>query len=355
MLTEKIGGFQMDHKPTFLEIQAKNRRLADIKRGQAYFQKLDSLAERQWNKNTPHNSAGQRQIISIRPLTDSQQHKLKSRQLMLKPELGNRRIHSERPREPDSVVKDELFHADPTVLRHKMMPINQLLEKGHNEKTTERIGVYNKWGSGIHPLEEKVTLKSSDMAPHFEPFRFRDSVKHVVKPAPKHFQPMSRVALQKDRQIKIHTNFMSRNGVVNINPGLEQWPDLDSRQDTFIREPERLQKEKTAIFMNRVDKMIDPFHDNVEVASSDEECIGSASASISNLSDVQECDVLRSTKGRDFNIVQKLPLYPKYITQPNQKNRRRNLTFPKFLMELNKQPMGSSRKCKIWVNSLETI
>lgn len=362
MLTENIGGVRMDSKPTFQQIQARNRRLADIRRGQAYFQKLDSLAERQWNKNTPHNSAGQRQLVSIRPLTDSQQHKSKNRHLMLKPDFENNRIHSERPRGSDRILHEGFFHSDSSVPRQNVINDNKnqstYFRNGCADKVTEPTAIFNKWGSGIHPLDEKVTLTNNDMTPHYEPFRFRDSVKHVVKPMPKHFKPMSRVNHHKERQSKVHTNFMSRNGMVNINPGLEQWPELESesKQNTFIREPDLLQKEKTVIFMNRVDKILDPFrqhNDKMEITSSDEECIGSTSPSISDISDVK--DVLRSSKRRDVCIFQTLPLYPKYITQPQQKKRIKNLTFPNFLTELNKQPMGASRKCKIWVNNLETI
>lgn len=366
MGSENVQIIRNEHKPTFLEIQARNRRLADIRRGQTYFQKIDSLAERQWNKNTPHDSAGRRQVVTIRPLTDTQNTKSQNRQLMLNNGFEKKRIHSERPRGSERIVEEELFLVNSTTPRQKV-PLDSrnhspYFRNGHAEKISERLGIFNQWGSGVHPLDEKVTLTSSDLMPQFEPFRFRDSVKHVHKPTPKQYMPMSRAAHEKDRQIKVHTNFLSRNGLVNINPELEQWPEMDaeSRQRSFVRDPELLQRERTTAFMNRLDKMIDPFKqqtDKMELTSSNEECEGSPPPSISDLTEVNPINNsnVRYSKGRrSFEVIQKLPLYPKYITQP-QKPRRKNLTFSKLLIELNRQPMGASRKCKIWVNNLERV
>jgi hypothetical protein len=39
--------------------------------------------------------------------------------------------------------------------------------------------------------------------------------------------PMSRAGHEKDRVLKVHTNFLSRNGVVDIIPELEQWPEIE--------------------------------------------------------------------------------------------------------------------------------
>jgi hypothetical protein len=52
MLSEHVRS-----KPTFLETQQRTRRLADIKRGKQCFQKIDSLAKKQWIRNTPRDSA----------------------------------------------------------------------------------------------------------------------------------------------------------------------------------------------------------------------------------------------------------------------------------------------------------
>lgn len=358
MLSENVRS-----KPTFLETQQRTRRLADIKRGKAFFQKIDSLAEKQWIRNTPRDSAGRRQIVTIRPLTDTQHTKSKYKQLMYKNDIENKRVHSERQRPPERMVADDTPLVDSTAPRQNVPldlrnPQSPYFRNGYAEKIGERLGVYNKWGSVVHPLDEKVTLTDNDLAPMFEPFRFRDSIKHVFKPTPKHYMPMSRAGHEKDRVLKVHTNFLSRNGVVDIIPELEQWPEIedDSLQKSFIQDSNLLQKEKTSVFMNRVNKMIDPYKqwtDNMEITSSDEECKGSPSASISDLSEINK-NIPRSSKSRDVGIVQKLPLYPKYITQP-QRTRRKNLTFSKLLVELDRQPMAASRKCKIWVNSLERI
>ena len=355
MLSEHVRS-----KPTFLETQQRTRRLADIKRGKQCFQKIDSLAKKQWIRNTPRDSAERRQIVTIRPLTDTQHTKSKYKQLMFKNDIENKRVHSERPRPPERMVADDTPLVDSTTPRQNVqLDIrNPYFRNDYAEKIGERLGVYNKWGSGVHPLDEKVALTDNDLAPMFEPFRFRDSIKHVFKPTPKHYMPMSRAGHEKDRVLKVHTNFLSRNGVVDIIPELEQWPEIEdeSRQQSFIQDPNLLQKEKTSVFMNRVNKMIDPYKqrtDNMEITSSDEECKGSPSASISDLSEINKI-YPRSFKSRDVGIVQKLPLYPKYITQPHR-TQCKNLTFSKLLMELNRQPMVASRKCKIWVNNLERI
>lgn len=358
MLSENVRS-----KPTFLETQQRTRRLADIKRGKAFFQKIDSLAEKQWIRNTPRDSAGRRQIVTIRPLTDTQHTKSKYKQLMYKNDIENKRVHSERQRPPERMVADDTPLVDSTTPRQNVPldlrnPQSPYFRNGYAEKIGERLGVYNKWGSVVHPLDEKVALTDNDLAPLFEPFRFRDSIKHVFKPTPKHYMPMSRAGHEKDRVLKVHTNFLSRNGVVDIIPELKQWPEIedDSLQKSVIQDSNLLQKEKTSVFMNRVNKMIDPYKqrtDNMEITSSDEECKGSPSASISDLSEINK-NIPRSSKSRDVGIVQKLPLYPKYITQP-QRTRRKNLTFSKLLVELDRQPMAASRKCKIWVNSLERI
>ena len=355
MLSEHVRS-----KPTFLETQQRTRRLADIKRGKQFFQKINSLAKKQWIRNTPRDSAERRQIVTIRPLTDTQHTKSKYKQLMFKNDIENKRLHSERPRPPERMVADDTPLVDSTTPRQNVqLDIrNPYFRNDHAEKIGERLGVYNKWGSGVHPLDEKVALTDNDLAPMFEPFRFRDSIKHVFKPTPKHYMPMSRAGHEKDRVLKVHTNFLSRNGVVDIIPELEQWPEIEdeSRQQSFIQDPNLLQKEKTSVFMNRVNKLIDPYKqrtDNMEITSSDEECKGSQSASISDLSEISKI-YPRSVKSRDVGIVQKLPLYPKYITQPHR-TQCKNLTFSKLLMELNRQPMVASRKCKIWVNNLERI
>jgi hypothetical protein len=354
MLSEHVRS-----KPTFLETQQRTRRLADIKRGKQFFQKIDSLAKKQWIRNTPRDSAESRQIVTIRPLTDTQHTKSKYKH-MFKNDIENKRVHSERPRPPERMVADDTPLVDSTTPRQNVqLDIrNPYFRNDYAEKIGERLGVYNKWGSGVHPLDEKVALTDNDLAPMFEPFRFRDSIKHVFKPTPKHYMPMSRAGHEKDRVLKVHTNFLSRNGVVDIIPELEQWPEIEdeSLQQSFIQDPNLLQKEKTSVFMNRVNKMIDPYKqrtDNMEITSSDEECKGSPSASISDLSEINKM-YPRSSKNRDVGIVQKLPLYPKYITQP-QRTQCKNLTFSKLLMELNRQPMVASRKCKIWVNNLERI
>jgi hypothetical protein len=65
-----------------------------------------------------------------------------------------------------------------------------------------------------------------------------------------HYMPMSRAGHEKDRVLKVHTNFLSRNGVVDIIPELEQWPEIEdeSRQQSFIQDPNLLQKEPHLLY-----------------------------------------------------------------------------------------------------------
>ncbi|XP_048761064.2 uncharacterized protein LOC125670126 [Ostrea edulis] len=369
----------MEEKFNF-ESKVRDRRLTDIRRGQRYLRRIDNLAATQWKSNEPRLGHVRRtNYVTIRPITDSVHSKAQNERLMREGFNGDflsstpkQRVQSERALSDfrkDATIsgnfEDSQFHRSSP--RSKLSFPDYMVSPGGKKRFLEPIqrDLYNPYGSNYSPLDEKTELTHKDMEPRYEPIRFRETNPRVVKPLPKKYPPMSRIASEdKDRSLRYDTNFRStRNGVLNVIHPPETFPD-PVRTNTLDRIPNLtdIKNEKTFVLMRRLNHFINPNKkEKSSLGSSEEDLPPSKSPCVSDISDdvpseyQNITDKARGPQKTMFfpdNELSEKPIYPMYhknLYHPRVK--KKIVSFGDSLAELNKRPMDLFRKCRIWAST----
>jgi hypothetical protein len=369
----------MEEKFNF-ESKVRDRRLTDIRRGQRYLHRIDNLAATQWKSNEPKlGNVRRTNYVTIRPITDSVHSKVQNERLMrqsIKEDFlsstPKQRAQSERA--PSDFRKDVAISSnfeDSQFLRSsprsKLSFPNYMAYPGGKKRFLEPIqrDLYNTYGSNYNPLDEKTELTQKDMEPRYEPIRFRETNPRVVKPLPKKYVPMSRIAAEeKDRAVRYNTNFRStRNGVLDVIHPPETFPD-PVRMHTLDRIPgiTDIDNEKTFVLMRRLDHFINPDKkEKSSLGSSEEDLPPSKSPCVSDISDDvpseyhQITDKARGPQKAIFfphNEFSEKPVYPMYHKSSyHPRVKKKLVSFGDSVAELNKRPMDLFRKCRIWANT----
>lgn len=320
------------------ETKARERRLLDVARGKQYLRQIDSLAEKHWTRLEPRNS----KLVSVGPLKEytfvlnsSVQHD----NSVTNGSLSKRRIHSEETPKPHGRVPTERVQSERLVRQTTILPI-------------ARTNLFNKWGSNVDPMAEKLALKKEDiLQTTFEPFSIGYGNRTVQKPSPKKGILMSRVSSDgKDRQIKTNTDFRSsRNGMVAIIHPVGPNPDPEVPPATINQE--MIDREQTTMMLTRIDRMLHPnrFALKTKLASSEEEVSHRTTQALSdnsksgkkNLNGVQP--ILPRTPEHPSKLLSHYVYAPKTYPKPSK-------TFAQILEELNKNQVNVDRKCRQWIN-----
>lgn len=298
MLAESPQGHE---SPLFFHNEgAKNKRLADIKRGTEYYQKLDNIAEAQWRSNVPKfpSVPGKLSVLSkVTPsiLSDSTSRRIQSLNMTSTPRnsfsmtsgaestvTGYAGTSMSLPSNVSRIVQHRPFHSE--------SPYGPPSEVERN---------FNTWGTSKDNLEDQTKLTADDMKPRELPFQFRDSRKLVIKPIPKKSLPMSRVATnERERHQRTVTNFRSRNGTIRVIKPLDPLPEIEKYQKCYkpeVFDVENIEREKTFMMLERIDRILHPNKKSPRtlLGSSEEEIPGSSDSSVT----------LTEAKGsRDFPI-----------------------------------------------------
>lgn len=334
------------------ETRIRQRRLNDVNRGKYYFQRLDKLADNYWNNNNPVTKPSTKS--RLRPITDSfysKQYEKRRMQQQLAAQKHNEKL--------DDVCKK------------RVQSETFLLSKEYRDKkraSQKDEVLYNQWGSSLNPLDEKLILKKEDFESKFEPFRFRDSVKHVLKPIPKKPVVMSRVGRQSpNRQLKRSRNFSSDNGTVNIiRPVDPAWPEPEENMASYFN-PEELEKENTFAILDRIDKILHPVKYNLlkERGSSEENEPPSVAENASDISDAlypgfQKHEPEIKTQPRQDPKQKLLPNRNKHFTvDPSWKRhnhkqvvyikRSQQKSLASVIEKLELCQMDAFKKCQLWI------
>ncbi|XP_045156993.2 uncharacterized protein LOC123523377 [Mercenaria mercenaria] len=304
MLAESPTGHE---SPLFFQSEgARNKRLADVKRGTDYYKKLDNIAEAQWKTNVPTFPAVPRKMSFLPKITTS---------VLSEPESDARRSQmfnmTSTPRQSISMMSGtastvtgyagisnsqmSLPSHISRIIQHKPSAMDSL-----NETPRETVDPnFNPWGTSYSPLEDQTKLTADDMRPREMPFQYRDNRKIVVKPIPRKSMPMSRVAAhERQRHQRTVTNFRSRNGTIRIIKPLEPLPEIEKyhkniKQETF--DLENIEREKTFMMLERIDRILHPNKKSPRtlLGSSEEEIPGTSDSSVTLADD-----------GKDFHDTQ---------------------------------------------------
>jgi len=340
------------------EIRTRERRLVDIARGKRYFRRIDDLASQQWGINAPRIPVTRSQFVTLHPSIKPHHVHTASDEPNITPNIKER-ISSERPFLKQRKNKDFTKSRCPRVQSEKM---SSSTNKGiYHGNLNSRL--FNQWGSGVNPLDEKITLTKEDLEPKFEPYHFRDETKRIHKTVPKKGVPMSRVVHDgKDRQLKTITGFhSSRNGLVNVIHPVGPTPELD-KQNTYVDQAS-LQREKTANLLKRIERLIHPNKHVLKcyLEPSEEEIQSSKSPTLSNYSYDLQRNAYLNQRNESTSDVEKInpPIYAKQLiggssSQTKTKMGRiksTNKSVALTIEELNKNEMDVNRKCRLWIDS----
>lgn len=319
MLAESPTGHE---SPTFFQSEgARNKRLADVKRGTDYYKKLDNIAEAQWRANVPKFPAVPRKMSVLPKITTS---------VLSEPDPDIRRSQmfnmTSTPRQSFSMMSGaastitgitgytstglsngqmSLPSHISRITQHKPSAIDSPFESPREIKVDPN---FNPWGTSFSPLEDQTKLTAEDMKPREMPFQFRDSRKIVVKPIPRKSMPMSRVAAhERERHQRTVTNFRSRNGTIRVIKPLEPLPEIEKYQKSYKHETfdiENIEREKTFMMLERIDRILHPNKKSPRtlLGSSEEEIPGSSDSSVTiaeeakDIRDTQVVNILDSSR-----------------------------------------------------------
>ncbi|XP_060080994.1 uncharacterized protein LOC132560336 [Ylistrum balloti] len=330
------------------ETRARERRLMDIARGKQYLRQIDSLAEKHWNKIEPRNTSYRQ--VSVGPLKEYTFFLNRSFQQgddsVSNRARSKRRIHSEQtPKINGQFMTDRVQ--------------SERLGGLTGMESLRGTQLFNQWGSNIDPLADKVTLKKEDMQSTFQPFTFGDGNRKVQKPSPKKGVLMSRVSSDvKDRQIKTNTDFRSsRNGMVAVIHPVGPSPDTEVAPD--IIDQEMIEREKTSVMLNRIDRMLHPnrYALKTKLAPSEQEVSQNSSKASSNNSErsLQKNIEQNCSNGGQQNLHRTKDGRPKVLSNPAYAPKTSGnpiKSFAQMLTELDRTQINVDRKCRLWINKL---
>ncbi|XP_060558142.1 uncharacterized protein LOC132718461 [Ruditapes philippinarum] len=300
MLAESPTGHE---SPLFYQNEgARNKRLADVKRGTDYYKKLDNIAEAQWKANVPTFPAVPRKMSVLPKITTS---------VLSDPDTEARRSMfnmTSTPRQSISMMSgaastvtgytgatnsqmslpshiSRIIHHRPSVLDspHELTPREPKVDPN-----------FNPWGTSYSPLDDQTKLTAEDMRPREMPFQYRDSRKIVMKPVPRKSMPMSRVAAhERQRHQRTVTNFRSRNGTIRIIKPLEPLPEIEKYHKNIKHETfdiENIEREKTFMMLERIDRILHPNKKSPRtlLGSSEEEIPGTSESSVTLPDEVKD-------------------------------------------------------------------
>ena len=301
MLAESPTGHD---SPLFYQNEgARNKRLADVKRGTDYYKKLDSIAEAQWKANVPTFPAVPRKMSILPKITTS---------VLSEPDPDARRSQmfnmTSTPRQSFSMMSGtastvtgytgatnsqmSLPSHISRIIQHRPSALDSPQELTPREPRVDPN--FNPWGTSYSPLEDQTKLTAEDMRPREMPFHYRDSRKIVTKPTPRKSMPMSRVAAhERQRHQRTVTNFRSRNGTIRVIKPLEPLPEIEKyhkniKQETF--DIENIEREKTFMMLERIDRILHPNKKSPRtlLGSSEEEIPGTSDSSVTLPDDVKD-------------------------------------------------------------------
>ena len=301
MLTESPTGHD---SPTFFTSEGERaKRLHDVKRGAEYYKKLDHIAEAQWRSNVPRFPSMQRRISVLPKITTS---------VLSGAEADSRMTRStfnmtSTPRQSISMMSAaESFGTGITGYTGTSMSlpshISRIVQHRPGEYESPLAPIpdeaesrnYNPWGTSHSPLDDQTKLTPDDLMPRELPFKYRDSRKLVVKPSPKKYMPMSRVAAnERERHQRTVTNFRSRNGTIRIIRPLDPLPEIEKYQKSNkpdVYDIENIEREKTFMMLERIDRILHPNKKSprTPLGSSEEEIPAMSNSSFTFTEDVKE-------------------------------------------------------------------